>query len=62
MTTDVGQHQMWTAQVLRLDKRNRWLTSGGASPWALVCLCNSVHGSPQKIRKSGIAGDGRASK
>ena len=30
MTTDVGQHQMWTAQYYALDKPNRWLTSGGA--------------------------------
>jgi acetolactate synthase-1/2/3 large subunit len=30
MTTDVGQHQMWTAQYYALEKPNRWLTSGGA--------------------------------
>src|SRR5512138_1139296 len=30
MTTDVGQHQMWTAQYYQLEKPNRWLTSGGA--------------------------------
>lgn len=28
-TTDVGQHQMWAAQFLPIDKPNRWLTSGG---------------------------------
>ena len=27
--TDVGQHQMWSAQYLGLDYPNRWLTSGG---------------------------------
>ena len=28
-TTEVGQHQMWAAQYARLDKPNRWMTSGG---------------------------------
>ena len=30
ITTDVGQHQMWTAQYYAFDKPNRWITSGGA--------------------------------
>ncbi|MFN5352263.1 MAG: biosynthetic-type acetolactate synthase large subunit [Alphaproteobacteria bacterium] len=29
VTTDVGQHQMWTAQYINFSKPNRWLTSGG---------------------------------
>lgn len=29
IVTDVGQHQMWTAQYYRHEKRNRFLTSGG---------------------------------
>jgi acetolactate synthase-1/2/3 large subunit len=30
ITTDVGQHQMWTAQYYAQEKPNRWITSGGA--------------------------------
>jgi len=30
ISTDVGQHQMWTAQYYPLEKPNRWITSGGA--------------------------------
>ncbi|MCB2081934.1 MAG: hypothetical protein KDD76_04800, partial [Rickettsiales bacterium] len=29
VSTDVGQHQMWSAQYLGFEKPNRWLTSGG---------------------------------
>ena len=29
VATDVGQHQMWTAQYFKLAQPNRWLTSGG---------------------------------
>jgi len=29
VTTEVGQHQMWTAQHFGFDKPNHWLTSGG---------------------------------
>jgi acetolactate synthase-1/2/3 large subunit len=28
-TTGVGQHQMWAAQYLQIDRPRRWLTSGG---------------------------------
>ena len=30
VSTDVGQHQMWAAQHLPIEKPHRWLTSGGA--------------------------------
>ena len=30
VSTDVGQHQMWAAQHLRVERPRRWLTSGGA--------------------------------
>ena len=29
ITTDVGQHQMWSAQHILYDKPGRWMTSGG---------------------------------
>ncbi len=29
ITTDVGQHQMWSAQYFHFNKPNRWMTSGG---------------------------------
>jgi acetolactate synthase-1/2/3 large subunit len=29
VSTDVGQHQMWSAQYFKLAKPRRWLTSGG---------------------------------
>ncbi len=44
-TTDVGQHQMWSAQILKVPSTTAWLTSGGAgtmwfsipvSTWASV--------------------------
>jgi len=29
VTTDVGQHQMWAAQLFGIEEPNRWITSGG---------------------------------
>jgi acetolactate synthase I/II/III large subunit len=29
ITTEVGQHQMWAAQLFKFDQPNRWMTSGG---------------------------------
>jgi acetolactate synthase I/II/III large subunit len=29
ITTEVGQHQMWAAQLFQFDQPNRWMTSGG---------------------------------
>ncbi|XPE60808.1 thiamine pyrophosphate-dependent enzyme [Shigella flexneri] len=38
ITTDVGQHQMWTAQAYPLNRPRQWLTSGGRARWVLACL------------------------
>ena len=56
---DVGQHQMWAAQSLQLDRGQRFLTSGGmgAMGWALpaaIGACLAVDGQPVVV----IAGDG----
>ncbi len=29
VTTEVGQHQMWAAQLFKFDKPHHWMTSGG---------------------------------
>ncbi len=29
VSTEVGQHQMWSAQYFKFDQPNRWMTSGG---------------------------------
>ena len=29
ITTEVGQHQMWAAQLFKFEAPNRWMTSGG---------------------------------
>jgi acetolactate synthase-1/2/3 large subunit len=29
ITTEVGQHQMWAAQLFKFDKPHHWMTSGG---------------------------------
>lgn len=38
ITTDVGQHQMWTAQAYPLNRPRQWLTSGGLGTMVLACL------------------------
>jgi acetolactate synthase-1/2/3 large subunit len=56
---DVGQHQMWAAQSLELEARQRFLTSGGMGSMgfalpAAVGVALTQPGTPQVV----IAGDG----
>lgn len=37
-TSDVGQHQMWASQYLKLDATHRLVQSGGLVRWDLVFL------------------------
>ena len=43
ITSDVGQHQMWTAQYYKFDQPRRWINSGGLGtmgvglPYAMGC-------------------------
>ncbi|SHI99236.1 acetolactate synthase, large subunit [Propionispora hippei DSM 15287] len=57
--TDVGQHQMWAAQHLKLEKPRTWLTSGGlgAMGYGLPAAMGAQFAVPGK-RVIHIAGDG----
>lgn len=41
ITTDVGQHQMWAAQMYPISSPRQFITSGGSGRWGLVCLLPS---------------------
>ena len=58
---DVGQHQMWAAQHLRLTQPDRFITSGGlgAMGYALPAAIGAQLGRP-KSEVWAIAGDGGA--
>lgn len=57
--TDVGQHQMWAAQHLQIEKPRTWVTSGGlgAMGFGLPAAMGAQMGAPGK-RVIHIAGDG----
>ena len=59
VTTDVGQHQMWTAQLYTLDRPNRWVTSGGLGSmgFGFPSAIGAQFGKPNDLVIS-ISGDG----
>ncbi|MBP2650494.1 MAG: ilvG [Firmicutes bacterium] len=57
--TDVGQHQMWAAQNLKIEKPRTWITSGGlgAMGFGLPAAMGAQFAKPDK-RVIHFAGDG----
>ncbi len=49
-TTDVGEHQMWAAQYLKLDKPKLWMTSGGLGTmgYGFPAACGACVAHPGK--------------
>ena len=60
VVTDVGQHQIWAAQHLRLEKPRRWMTSGGHGTmgFGLPAAMGAQLAFGPKTRVVHIAGDG----
>lgn len=58
-TSDVGQHQMWASQYLKLDATHRLVQSGGLVRWgfAFPSAVGAQIGCPEKSVVS-ISGDG----
>ena len=59
VTTDVGQHQMWAAQLIRFNEPRLWLTSGGLGSmgFGLPSAIGAQFARPDKLVFS-IVGDG----
>ena len=60
VTTDVGQHQMWAAQLLRFCEPRRWLTSGGLGTmgFGVPAAIGAALAQPEEGRTICITGDG----
>ena len=37
VTTDVGQHQMWSAQHMTFERPENFITSSASAPWGSAC-------------------------
>jgi acetolactate synthase-1/2/3 large subunit len=59
VTTDVGQHQMWSAQLIRFNEPRLWINSGGlgAMGFGLPAAIGAQFARPDKLVFS-ICGDG----
>jgi acetolactate synthase-1/2/3 large subunit len=59
VTSDVGQHQMWTAQYFHFDRPRRWINSGGLGTmgFGLPAALGAKVGCPDE-QVVCIAGDG----
>ncbi len=59
ITTDVGQHQMWTSQYYKFKKPRTFLTSGGLGTmgYGLGACIGAKVGNPDKVCVN-VAGDG----
>ena len=59
VTSDVGQHQMWAAQLIRFDGPRQWINSGGLGSmgFGLPAAIGAQFARPEKLVFS-IVGDG----
>jgi acetolactate synthase-1/2/3 large subunit len=59
ITSDVGQHQMWTAQYFHFNRPRRWINSGGLGTmgFGLPAAMGAAVGCPDQLVVC-IAGDG----